>query len=198
MLRGLLSIGGVLLIAGSLVVIVPLLILPNTFLHQLVPYLAPLHQSLACNAGETIDYDTFDRGEGYETHYLCVDARGTKRDVDNVLLRPAYLSLGTLCLGGLLLIAPLGFAIRQGLRGETGPEMQAALQQSYEGLRKSLAEINQSGAAEVKTVAESTAQGDSIKQQLAALEQQREQGLISQPDYDAARKQILDQFGGEG
>src|ERR1700712_2426541 len=98
MLRGLLSIAGVLVIAASLLVMLPTIILPNSFLHQIVPLLAPLHQALACENDETIRYKTFDTDEGFDTHFLCVSASGIERNVDAVLRRPGYISMGTLCL----------------------------------------------------------------------------------------------------
>jgi len=184
MLRGLLSIIALIIIVASLIVLIPLYLLPNTSLHTLIPYLAPLHQALACHDGETIEYDIQrDVDMGLETHYLCVDARGNQRNVDDALLRPAYYSMGTLCLGGLLMLVPLFIAVRKGVRGETGPELQAALRQSFSAAREGFAQMG--------------SQDTSLKGQLEALELRRQQGLISQSDYDVEKQRILTSFGME-
>ena len=189
MLRGLLSIIALIIIVASLIVMVPLVILPNTFLHTVIPFLAPLHQALACTEGETIEYDLqTDANSVLETHYLCVDARGNERDVDDVLLRPAYYAMGTLCLGGLLMLAPLIIAVRKGVRGETGPELQSALRQSFSAAREGFAQMGQTGVPP-------QAQDTTLKGQLEALELRRQQGLISQSDYEVEKQKILTSFG---
>lgn len=173
MWRGILSIVALLLIVGSLIIIVPIMIIPNTFLHQLVPVLKPLHQALACTDGETMEYEQVYVVDSYETHYRCVDAAGQVRDVDDVLLRPAYYSLGTLCLGGLLMLAPLFVAFRQVVNGNLGDD----LQQSYNQMPSAMTTLNASG-----------------QEQLAALDKLRQQGLISQDAYTIAKQRIFDNF----
>jgi hypothetical protein len=185
MWRGIVSIVALLLIVGSLMIIVPIMIIPNTFLHQLVPVLQPLHQAIACNSGETLEYEQVYSVESYETHYRCVNAAGRVRDVDDILLRPAHYSLGTLCLGVLLMLAPLFVAVRQGVRGETGPELQNALQQSYDQLRQMPTAMTQS----VPTTLNASGQ-----QQLDALDKLRQQGLITQDAYEIAKQKIVDDF----
>ena len=188
MFRGLLSIIALGIIIASLVVLIPLYLIPNTFLHTLVPFLAPLHQVIACTDGETIDYDLQTDANGViDTHYLCVDARGNERNVDDVLLRPAYYSMGTLCLGGLLMLAPLLIAVRKGVRGESGPELQSALRQSFSAAREGFAQMGQD-------VGSMQAQDTTLKGQLAALDQRRQQGLISQSDYEVEKQNILTSF----
>jgi hypothetical protein len=185
MWRGIVSIVALLLIVGSLIVIVPIMIIPNTFLYQFVPVLQPLHQALACNSEETLEYEQVYVVDSYDTHYRCVNAAGRVRDVDDVLLRPAYYSLGTLCLGGLLMLAPLYVAVRQGVRGETGPELQNALQQSYNQLRQMPTAMTQGGPTTLNA---------SGQQQLDALDKLRQQGLISSDAYEIAKQKIFDDF----
>src|SRR5687768_8628083 len=96
MWRGIVSIVALLLIVGSLIVIVPIMVIPNTFLHGLVPVLKPLHQAIACNADETMQYENVYVVNSYEIRFRCVNAAGSERNVDSILLRPAYYSLGTL------------------------------------------------------------------------------------------------------
>jgi hypothetical protein len=122
-----------------------------------------------------------------EVRFRCVDTAGNERDVDDVLLTPAYYSLGTLCLGILLMLAPLYVAVRQGIRGETGPEMQAALQQSYEQLR-------QVPSVMIQSDPNASALNASGKQQLEALDKLHQQGLINQEAYEVAKKRIFDDF----
>ena len=144
MVRGLLSIVGVIVIVVSLLVMLPTIILPNTFLHQLVPVLAPLHQAIACHDGETIDYKTLTDADGaIDTHFLCVSASGVERNVDDVLRRPGYIGAVTLCLGGLLLLGPFLFAMRQTMSGAYGAETQAALRMSIEQTRRGFAELKE-------------------------------------------------------
>jgi hypothetical protein len=146
MLRGLLSIVAVIVIAASLLVMLPTIILPNTFLHQIVPVLAPLHQAIACNDGETIDYKTLTDADGaIDTHFLCVNASGIERNVDAALRRPGYIGVGTLCLGGLLLLGPFLFAMRQTMSGAYGAESQTALRMGLEQTRRGFAELKESG-----------------------------------------------------
>ncbi|HEX2618490.1 MAG TPA: hypothetical protein VHL11_00050, partial [Phototrophicaceae bacterium] len=88
MWRGIVSIVALLLIIGSLVIIVPIMIIPNTFLYQFVPVLQPLHEALACNDEETMKYEHVFSVDSEEVHYRCVDAAGHERDVDSILFRP--------------------------------------------------------------------------------------------------------------
>jgi hypothetical protein len=190
MWRGIVSIVALLIIIGSLIIIVPILIIPNTFLHQLVPVLKPLHQALACHAGETMDYEMSYSAEGDEVHYRCVDAAGNERDVDTILMTPAYYALGTLCLGVLLMLGPFLIMLRKGMRGESGPELQAVLQQSYDQLRQIPTAMTQDSSP----TAVSTTLNASGKQQLEALDKLRQQGLIPQDAYETARQRIFDNF----
>lgn len=141
MLRGILSIIGVLVIAASLLVMLPTIILPNTSLHQIIPVLAPLHEAIACRDDETIRYQTYQDESSYDTHFLCVDASGIERNVDATLRRPGYISVGTLCVGGLLLLGPLIFAMRQASSGAYGIETQNALRMGVEQARRGFAEF---------------------------------------------------------
>lgn len=185
MWRGIVAIVALLLIIGSLVVIIPIWIIPNSPLYEFVPVLKPLHQAMACEAGETMEYEYVYLADGNRMYFRCVDAAGNERDVDGVLLRPVYYAFGTLCLGGLLMLAPLAVAVRQGMRGETGVELQAALKQSAEQLRQMPSAMTQGDAAALNA---------SGKQQLESLDKLRQQGLINQEAYEAARKQIFDHF----
>ncbi len=186
MWRGIVSIIAVLLMAGAALIIIPILVIPNTGLHGLVPVLQPLHQALACAAGETLDYEyTTDADGATETHFRCVAAAGRVRDVDSVLLTPAYYALGVFCLGGLLLLGPFLIALRQGMLGQTGPAVQEALQQGYQQLRQLPTEMVQSSPTSL------TASG---QQQLAALDQLRAQGLITPDAYARAKQKLFDDF----
>jgi hypothetical protein len=185
MWRGIMSIVALLLIVGSLIVIIPIMIIPNTFLYPFVPVLQPLHQALACTSGETMEYEQVYIVDSYETRYRCVNAAGHVRDVDAILLRPAHYSLGTLCLGGLLMLVPLFVAVRQGLQGETGSELQTALQQSYNQLRQMPTAMTQAAPTTLNV---------SGQQQLEALNTLRQRGLISQDAYEIAKQKIFDDF----
>ncbi len=190
MWRGIVSIVALLIIIGSLIIIIPILIIPNTFLYQFVPVLKPLHQALACKPGETMEYENVFIGDGYEIRYRCVDAAGNERDVDSVLRTPAHYALGTLCLGVLLMLGPFLIMLRKGLRGETGPELQAVLQQSYDQLRQIPTAMTQDSSP----TAVSAALNASGKQQLEALDNLRQQGLISPDAYEIAKQRIFDNF----
>jgi hypothetical protein len=190
MLRGIISIIALLIIIGSLIIIVPIMIIPNTFLHQLVPVLKPLHQAIACRPGETMDYETFSGAESDEVRFLCVDAAGNERHVDDILLRPAQYALGTLCLGVLLMLGPFLIAMRKLMRSESGPQLQAAFQQSYDQLRQIPTAMTQDSSP----TAVSTMLNASGQQQLEALDKLRQQGLISQDAYETARQSIFDHF----
>lgn len=192
MWRGIVSIVALLLIIGSLIVIVPIMIIPNTFLYRFVPILKPLHQAIACEAGETMEYEYVYIVDSEELRFRCVDADGNERNVDDVLLTPAYYSLGTLCLGFLLMLAPLFVAVRQGMRGETGSELQTALQQGFDHLRQSQSSMTSAMTQGDPTA--TTALNASGQQQLDALNKLREQGTISQEAYEVARKRIFDNF----
>ncbi|MEQ8676006.1 MAG: hypothetical protein RLP44_18855 [Aggregatilineales bacterium] len=185
MWRGIVSILALLLMCGASAIIIPILILPNTDLHLFVPVLKPLHQALACEAGETMEYDYQSFDGVNETHFRCVDGTGRERDVDSVLRRPAHYAFGVFFLGGLLMLLPFYVAVKQGMMGETGPAMQEALQQSYEQMRQLSSEMTQS------TPATLTASG---QQQFDALNKLRQQGFITQEAYESAKKQIFDNF----
>ena len=186
MWRGILSIIAVLLMAGAAVIIIPILVIPNTELHSLVPVLQPLHQALACEAGETLDYEyTTDADGASETHFRCVNAAGRERDVDSVLQTPANYAIGVFCLGGLLLLGPFLIAVRQGMLGQAGPAAQAALQQGYQQLRQLPTEMAQTSPTTLTV---------SGQQQLAALDQLREQGLITPDAYARAKHKLFDDF----
>lgn len=188
MLRGIISIVAVLIIVGSLIVIVPIMIIPQTFLHQLVPVLKPLHQAMACEPGETMDYETTYSAESDTLRYLCVDAAGHERNVDDIIYRPANVALGTLCFGVLLLVGPFLIAMRNAMRGESGPVLQAALQQSADQLGQMKTAISEMGAQPSLNA--------SGLQQLDALNKLRQQGLITQDAYETAKQQIFDNFTG--
>ncbi|MEO8612535.1 MAG: hypothetical protein ABI690_31855 [Chloroflexota bacterium] len=185
MWRGMISIVALLIIIGSLIIIIPILIIPNTFLYQFVPVLKPLHQALACTSGETMEYEHTYVDGSEDTHYRCVDTAGNKRNVDDKLLTPANYALGTLCLGVLLMFVPLYIAVRRGLRGETSPELQAALQQSYDQFRQIPTAMTQTNTSSLSA---------SGKQQLDALDKLRQGGLISTDAYETARQHIFDHF----
>ncbi len=186
MWRGIVSIIALLLMAGAAVIIIPILVIPNTDLHILVPVLQPLHQALACEAGETLDYEYSIDPEGVnETHFRCLDTAGRERDVDSILQTPAYYAIGVFCLGGLLLLAPFLIAVRQGMLGQTGPAVQAALQQGYQQLRELPTEMARSTPTTLNA---------SGQQQLAALDKLRQQGLITQAAYDSAKQKLFDDF----
>lgn len=189
MWRGIVSIVALLIIIGSLIIIVPILIIPNTFLYQFVPVLKPLHQALACKPGETMEYETVYIADANEIRYRCVDAAGNKRDVDDILVTPAHYALGTLCLGVLLMLVPLFIAVRQGMRGETSPELQAALQQSLNQIRQTPTAMTQAASSTASTTLNASG-----KQQLDALDNLRQHGLISQDAYEIAKQHIFDNF----
>lgn len=176
MWRGIISIIALLLMCGALAIIIPILIIPNMGFHTLVPVLQPLHQALACEAGETLTYD-YDTYDGYtETHFRCVDAAGRERDVDRVLQTPANYAIGVFCLGGLLMLVPFLIAVRQGMMMKPGLAAREALQQMRQ------------------PPTESTVLSASGQQQLDALDKLRAQGFIAQEDYEIAKKRILDNF----
>ncbi len=185
MWRGILSILALLLMGGALVVIIPIFILPNTDLHILLPVLKPLHQALACEPGEQMEYEYQNYDGTTETHFRCVNASGRERDVDSILRRPANYALAVFCLGGLLLLAPFYVAVRQGMMRETMPAVQDALQQSYQQVRQLSTDPTQSTSATLNA---------SGQQQLDALNKVRQQGLITQEAYENAKKQIFDNF----
>lgn len=189
MWRGIVSIIALLLMCGASVIIIPIMIIPNTTLHSFVPVLKPLHQALACEPGETMDYEYESYDGVTETRFRCVNAAGIERNVDSVLRTPASYAVGVFCLGGLLMLAPLFIAVRRGVRGESGPEVQAALQHSYEQMRQLPTELAQSTPTMLNA---------SGQQQLAALDKLREQGFITQEAYESARKQIFDNFSATG
>jgi hypothetical protein len=86
------------------------------------------------------------------------------------------------------MLAPLLIAVRKGVRGEAGPELQTALRQSFSAAREGFAQMRQAGAAP-------QAQDTSLKGQLEALEMRRQQGLIRQSDYEVEKQNILNSFG---
>ena len=184
MWRGIVSMIALLLMCGALAIIVPILVLPNTSWHSLIPVLKPLHQALACEAGETMEYAYRLDETGTETGFRCVNAAGRERNVDSILKTPANYAIGVFCLGGLLMLAPLFVAVRQGMRGESGAAVQAALQQSYEQMRQLPIELTQNTAT----------LNASGQQQLEALDRLRQQGFITQEAYESAKKQIFDNF----
>lgn len=186
MWRGIVSIIALILIVGALLVIIPIMVIPNTFLHQLVPVLRPLHEAIACESGETMAYEQVNDPEGNYTRFYCVNAAGQERNVDDIVMRPAYYGLGVLCLGGLLMLAPLFVAVRQGLNGETSPELQNALNQSYQQLRQMPSAMSQTSPTSLSA---------SGATQLESLEKLRAQGLINQDAYESAKQKIFDEFG---
>lgn len=188
-IRSILSIVSLIIIVASLVVIVPLMILPNTFLHQVIPILAPLHQALACSDGETIRYETTSYQDGYDTYYRCVDAVGSERNVDDILRRPAIISMGTLCFGVLLMLIPLYMTVRAGANSQSSEELQTALRQSVTQMEQSFRE---GGQATVAAAPPKTHFDEPLSQQLQALDQLLQQGMISQSDYALARRKLLD------
>lgn len=191
MLRSIVSIIGLILIAGSLLVIVPIMWIPNTFLHAVVPVLAPLHQRIACVDGETIAYESVTDQDGVsETHFRCVNERGVERDVDDALLTPAYYAYGTLCLGGLLWLVPLVITLRKGLRGEHGAELQNALQTGFQQTRAGLSQMGESSTPTAVS-ADPSGQSEGVRQQLSAIEDLRRKGMINEEAYAEARKRIL-------
>jgi hypothetical protein len=185
MWRGIVSIVALLLMCGASVIIIPIMILPNTDLHMLVPVLKPLHQALACEPGEEMEYDYQFSDMGNETHFRCVNAAGRERDVDSALQTPANYALGVFFLGGLLMLAPFFVAVRKGMMGESGPAVQQALQQGYQQMRQMSAEMTQGTAATLNATGQ---------QQLDALNKVREQGLITQEAYESAKTKIFDNF----
>lgn len=185
MWRGIVSILALLLMCGASVVIIPILILPNTGLHTLVPVLKPLHQALACEPSEKMEYEYQSYDGVSEAHFRCVDANGRERDVDSILRKPANYALAVFCLGGLLMLAPLFVAVRQGMMGEAGPAVQDALQQSHQQVRQLSTEMTQNSATTLNA---------SGQQQLDGLNKLREQGFITQEAYESAKKQIFDNF----
>lgn len=201
LLRTISSIAGLLLIAGSALIIIPLWVIPNTFLHQLVPVLSPLHQALACETGETIHYDYNPRGtefssdSGMTTHYRCVDSLGRERDVDDKILGPANTSFSTLLLGVILFAIPLALAIRDAAQGKSGAEAQAAIQMGVAGMRQSLNEAKMTqNTSTIHTAPPLSSPDNPMIDQLRALEQLYQQGAISQAEYAAGRQRILDTF----
>ncbi len=176
MWRGIISIIALLLMCGAAAIIVPILVIPNMDFHTLVPFLKPLHQALACEPDETLEYQ-YDVYEGNtEVHFLCVNAAGRERDVDAVLRTPANYAIGVFCLGGLLLVVPFLIAVRQGMMSKPGQAVQQALRQLPTEMTQST----------------STSLNASGQQQLNALDKLRQQGLITQEDYEIAKKRISD------
>ncbi len=185
MWRGIASIIALLLMCGASVIIVPILVIPNMDFHILVPVLQPLHQALACEAGETLDYE-YDIYDGYtETHFRCVNAAGRERDVDSILRNPANYAIGVFCLGGLLLLVPFLIAVRQGMMRKPGLAVREAFQQGVQQMRQLPTEMTQSTPVALNA---------SGQQQLDALDKLRQQGFITQEDYEIAKKRVFDNF----
>jgi hypothetical protein len=185
MWRGILSIIALLLMCGASVIIIPILVIPNTDFHIFVPVLKPLHQAIACEPGETMDYEYQFYEGNTETRFRCVDTAGRERNVDSVLRTPANYAMGVFCLGGLLLLAPFFVAVRQGMMGASGPAVQAALQQGYQQMRQLPTEMAQNNLTTLNA---------SGQQQLEALDKLRQQGLITSEAYESAKKQVFDNF----
>ncbi|MBK8030351.1 MAG: hypothetical protein IPK17_12775 [Chloroflexi bacterium] len=187
MWRGILSIIAVLLMAGAAVIIIPILVIPNTELHSLVPVLQPLHQALACEAGETLDYEyTTDADGASETHFRCVNAAGRERDVDSVLQTPANYAIGVFCLGGLLLLGPFLIAVRQGMLGQAGPAAQAALQQ---GVSAAASTADRDGAKLPRRPSPYPVNSSSPRWTNCAS-----RGLITPDAYARAKQKLFDDF----
>ncbi len=182
MWRGITSIIALLLMCGAAAVIVPLFVIPNMDFPILVPLVKPLHQALACESGETLEYQYNAYQEYAETHFRCVNAAGRERDVDAIFRTPANYAIGVFCLCGLLLLAPFAVAVRQGMMSQAGQAVQETLQQGYQQLTIEM------------TPSVSTTLNASGQQQLDALDKLRQQGLITQQDYENAKKRIIDDF----
>lgn len=163
MLRGLLSILSLIIIIPSLIVMIPTVILPGTFLYQVVPIFAPLHQAIACTAGETIQYELEYSAEYNETHFLCVDAAGRERNVDDVLLRPGNIASLTCFIGVLLMFVPLFFTVRAGWRGEHGAEMQNAMQEALAASQRAIAEMSQGSTTSTTMGASASDEGEAVE-----------------------------------
>ena len=185
MWRGILSVIALMLVCGSSVVITSIWVLPNTFLYRFIPVLQPLHQAMACEAGETMEYEYVFVLDSQEVQYRCVSAAGLVRDVDGIVERPALYALATLSLGVLLLVNPFRIAMRQAFSGESGAALATMLQQHSQETQpqQDVTSANKRSAL--------TATG---QQQLDALEKLRQQKLITQEAYEAAQKQIFDNF----
>ncbi|MCU0497824.1 MAG: hypothetical protein MUF87_10765 [Anaerolineae bacterium] len=183
MWRGIVSIIALLLMGGSAIIITTLLVIPSMGFHILVPVLQPLHQALACEAGETLNYEYEFFDNTTTVHFRCVNAAGSARDVDPVLRTPANYAIGVFCLGGLLLLVPFFFALRQGTMKEAESAVGQALQQGIEEMQ-----------AMTQSQSSLTTLTSSGQQQLDALEKLRQQGHITQEAYEIAKKRIFDIF----
>lgn len=120
-----------------------------------------------------------------EVQFRCVNAAGTERNVNGIVQRPAYYALGTLCLGGLLLLGPFIGAMRRELSGERWAGPQMAVQPHAQQMHPQPAAMMQSNLPTLNAAGQ---------QQLDSLEKLWQQKLITRDGYEAAKKQIFEHF----
>lgn len=165
-----------------------------------------------CREGETLETErgasTFTQGQGWaaSVSYFCVDSDGERREVTGEFVQtlfggvtdalPGLLggiglsALLSMCGTGLLVLG-IVIAIARGRRG-----MQVATPQTY----VTGADLNSILAAKAKnapvmTVGTPSAAGGSLTARLEQLKAAFDKKLISQEEYDRARKAILDDMG---
>lgn len=195
MVRSLFAFLGLIIIGGSVLVMLPTIILPDTFAHQIVPLFAPLHQAMACKEGETIEYrsdNTIARNDDI-TRFFCVNTAGDSRNVNNEIRTPGNIASMTFLVGVGLLLLSLFMTLRAGSKGEFTPQTQQILQSTPNVIKQ--------GWAETQAISEQNSPSTELPpltqsgtEQLAALDQLRARGLISQSSYEISRQAIIKEY----
>jgi hypothetical protein len=185
MFRGIVSIIALVMVCSASVVMASIWIFPNMSLFQVVTVLQPLHQAIACEAGETMTYEYVVVMESEEVQFRCVNEAGVERNVDDIIQRPALYALGVFGVGVLLLMGPFLVAMRREFGGERGAALRTMIEQGTPPMQPGSVLTAQSAAPLLSATGQ---------QQLEALDKLRQQNLIAQDAYEIARKRIFDNF----
>lgn len=192
MIRSLLAFLSLIIIGGSALVMLPTIILPDTFAHQIIPFFAPLHELMACKADETIEYrsdNTIARNDDL-TRFFCVNAAGESRNVNNEIRTPGNVASMTCLLGVGLLFLSLFLTLRVGKQREFTPQTQQILQSTPNVIKQSWAEM-QATSEQNSLSTELPPLTQSGTEQLTVLDQLLAKGLISQSSYEISRQAII-------
>ncbi len=163
-----------------------------------------------CREGETLETDqgasTFTQGQGWarSTQYYCVNNDGVRRDVTGEFVEglfggvfnmlPGFLggigisALLSTCGTGLLVVGII-LAVMRGRRG-----MQVVTTQSYVSGADLNSILAQARNTPVVTGSSPKASGGDLTARLEQLKAAFDKKLISQEEYDRARKAILDEM----
>jgi hypothetical protein len=192
MIRSLLAFLGLIIVGSSTLVMLPTIILPDTFAHQIIPFFAPLHEMMACKADETIEYhsdNTLARNDDI-TRFFCVNAAGESRNVNHEIRTPGSIASMTCLVGVGLLFFSLFLTLRAGKQREFTPQTQQILQSTPNVIKQ--------GWAEMQSMSEQNTPSTDIPpltqsgtEQLAVLDQLLAKGLISQSSYEISRQAII-------